>query len=327
MPGSPKRSRLNPSEMMENQPELFAQHSLRPGCCKSVAWWGQAGRRRPLGDSGSGRAISRLDQLALLRTTLNGGDRSSNLQRVGRGPVAVKGYAAPETGEAYARARKLWEQLGSPSEFLRIPYGQSLYHAVRGELDVAQRLDEDLLRLSYQSNDSAGLVLGHASSGRNLMFGGSFAASRSHLEEVLALYDPTSHRALVRQAGFHPHINSGGHLGVVLFCLGYPDQASAQSSAAIAEARRLAHPPSIASLALGTRLLAPARPPSAVVGQLIAVTTEQGLPHWHSQGTSFAGGSRSGMGMSQRDIAAAQQFSDTHRNVWMPYIMPASQSV
>ena len=74
---------------------------------------------------------------------------------------AVKGYAAPETGHAYARARELWEQLGSPSEFLQVPYGQSRYHMYRGEFDRAQRLDEDLLRLSRQRNDSAGLVLGH----------------------------------------------------------------------------------------------------------------------------------------------------------------------
>ena len=74
--------------------------------------------------------------------------------------MPVKGHAAPETGQAYARARELWEQLGSPSEFFRIPYGQSLYHAIRGELDLALSLNEDLLRLSRQRSDSGGLVLG-----------------------------------------------------------------------------------------------------------------------------------------------------------------------
>ena len=159
---------------------------------------------------------------------------------------AVKGFAAPETGHAYARARELWEQLGSPSEFLQVPYGQSLYHAARGEFDLALRLDEDLLRLSRQRNDSAGLVLGHASSGRNLLPAGRFASSRSHLEQALALYDPISHHSLVHQAGTHPHVNSQAVLGIVLFCLGYPDQALARSNAAIAAARRLAHPRSLA---------------------------------------------------------------------------------
>ena len=94
---------------------------------------------------------------------------------------------------------------------------------VRGEFDLAQRLAEDLLRLSRQRNDSAGLVLGHFSSGRNLMFAGRFASSRSHLEDVFALYDPNSHRSLVHQVGIHPHVHSQAVLGIVLFCLGYPE--------------------------------------------------------------------------------------------------------
>src|SRR4029077_1059363 len=77
----------------------------------------------------------------------------------------VRGQAAPETGQAYARARELWEQLGYPTEYFHIPYGQSRYHVYRGETDVALRLDEDLLRVSRQRNDSRGLVLAHQSCG------------------------------------------------------------------------------------------------------------------------------------------------------------------
>jgi hypothetical protein len=117
-------------------------------------------------------------------------------------------------------------------------------------------LDEDLLRLSLGRNDCAGLVLGHLASGQNLLMIGRFAPSRSHLEKALALHDPTSHRALVRQAGLHPHVNARFSLGFALFLLGFPDQALAQITAAIAEARGLAHPPSLAaSLAVGGMLL------------------------------------------------------------------------
>ena len=91
----------------------------------------------------------------------------------------------------------------------------------RGELDLALRLDEDFLLLSSQRNDSAGLVLGHYTFGRDLMLAGRFVSSRSHLEQALTLYDPISHRTLVHQAGFHPHVNSLGLLGNVLFCLGF----------------------------------------------------------------------------------------------------------
>src|SRR5277367_3807110 len=94
--------------------------------------------------------------------------------------MVVKGFAAPETGDAYARARALWEQLGSRSELLHIPWGQSHYYAVRDELDQAQTLAEDLLQLSCQRDDSAGLALGHYSLGRTFMYMGSLARARSH---------------------------------------------------------------------------------------------------------------------------------------------------
>ncbi len=207
--------------------------------------------------------------------------------------AVAKGYAAPETGVAYARARELWEQLGSPSEVLQVPYGESVYPLYRGEFDLALRLDEDLLRLSSQRNDLAGLVLGHQSFGRNLFFVGGFASSRSHLEEAIALHDPITHRSLGHQVGSHPHLNSQAYLGIVLFCLGLPDQALERSSAAIAEARRLAHPPSLAgNLATGIRLRLLVGDNAALgewVDQLVAVTTEQGFPHWRAMGTICRG--------------------------------------
>jgi hypothetical protein len=119
-----------------------------------------------------------LDQLALLPDTAERQRRELELRSaLGAVLVYAKGFAGRESGEAYARARELWEQLGSPSEFLRIPYGQSRNHIYRGELDLALRSDEAFLCLSRQRNDSAGLVLGHASAGRELLAAGRFASS------------------------------------------------------------------------------------------------------------------------------------------------------
>src|SRR5205807_9928960 len=103
---------------------------------------------------------------------------------------------APEMGLAYARALELWTRLGSPAEFIGVPYGRLRYLLFRGELDLALGLDEDLLRLSRQRNDPAGLIQGQASIGRTLMLSGRFGASRSYLEEMLSLYDTSGHRSL-----------------------------------------------------------------------------------------------------------------------------------
>jgi class 3 adenylate cyclase/predicted ATPase len=281
-------------EMMDSQPELFAQHYAEAGLVeKSIAFWAKAGHRsatRSAMAEAAAQFYKGLDQLAPLPDDPERQQQELEFRSALGGVLsAAKGHAAPETGQANARARELWEQLGSPSEFLRIPYRQSLHHCHRGELNLAQRLAEDLVRLSRQRSDYAGLVLGHLSSGRNLFFGGRFASSRSHLEEVLALYDPNSPCSLVDQAGIHPQVVSQAYLGTVILCLGFPDQALAQSNAAIAEARRLAHPPSLAvSLTNGATVLSLAGD-NAILGecvdQLVAVTTEQGFPFWRAQGT------------------------------------------
>jgi class 3 adenylate cyclase/predicted ATPase len=319
-------------ELMDSQPEIFAQHYAEAGLVeKSVAYWGKAGHRSvALSAVAEAAAQFRkgLDELALLPDSPERQRQELELlSALGSVLRAVNGYAAPETGDAYARAQVLWEQLGYPSEFLQVPYGQSLYHAFCGELDRALCLDEDLLHLSLQRNDSAGLVLGHYSSGRNLMFVGSFASSRSHLQEALTLCDAISHRSLAHQGGIHPLAVSQAVLGIVLLCLGYPDQALAQSDAAIAEARRLAHLPSLAiSLSLATQLRLLVGEDASLnewADQLVAVATEQGFPYWRAQGTIYRGWVAVKKGDVTKGISLLRSgsaaFRATGAELWMPH--------
>ena len=321
-------------ELMESQPELFAQHYAEAGFVeKSVAYWGNAGRRsaaRSAMAEAAAQFQKGLDQLALLPDTRERQRRELEFRSgLGAALLIVKGFAAPETGQAYARARELWEQLGSPSEFLQVPHGQSHYHALRGELDLAQRMDEDLLRLSRQRNDSAGLVLGHFSTGQNLILRGRFALSRSHIEEVLALYDPNSHRPLVRQAGVQPLVISKAYLGIVLFWLGFPDQALAQGSTAVTEALRLAHPPSLAvTLAIALRLLSLAGDNAVLderTEQLVAVTTEQGFPQMRAMGAIYRGWIKVKNGDVAVGISLLRSGSTAYRatgaDAFMPYFI------
>ena len=206
---------------------------------------------------------------------------------------------------------------GSPSEFLHVPYGQSRYHMYRGELDVARHLNEDLLRLSRERGDPAGIVLGHDCSGRDLLLAGKFALARSHLEQVLALYDPIAHRSLVHQTGTHSRVVSQGYLGIAFFCLGFPDQALLQSNAAIVEARTLAHPPTlIVSLSTDSRLLSLDEDNAALngrAGELLALATEQGFPLYRALGTLYLGWVKVNTGSVAEGISLLRSGSSAYR--------------
>jgi predicted ATPase len=285
-------------ELMDSQPELFAQHYAEAGLIeKSVAYWERAGHKS-VARSAMAEAATQLqkalDQLALLPGSTECSRQELELwTALGAVLIAVRGPAASETGRAHARARELWEQLGSPTGFLRVPYGQSVYHVFRGELDLGIRLDEELLRLSRERDDLGGLVLGHYSSGRTLLFLGRFPSSRLHLQKALALYDPSSHRSLVHEAGLHPQVVAQAHLAIAFLCLGFPDQALARSGAAITDARRLAHSPSLASnLLIAAVLLSIVGDNRALderTAELLGMASEQGFPQWRALGTVYRG--------------------------------------
>jgi len=243
--------------------------------------------------------------------------------------MLVKGFAATEPGDAYTRARELWEQLGCPPEFNHVPYGQSRYYLNRGELNLARHSAEVLLSLSRQRKDAGGLVLGNHSLGRTLFLAGKFALSRLHLEEACAVYDPISHGPLVAQAGVYPQVMSQAGLGVVLFCLGFLEQASACTKAAIAEARSLAHPPSLAvSSATGTILFSLIGDDAALklaADEMSAVATEHGFSLWSAWGKIYLGwlkakttGTPKGVLCLRNGLASYQA---TGADTWMPHFL------
>jgi predicted ATPase len=284
-------------DLMDSQPELLAHHLTASDNIQSaVEQWLKAGKHAAA-RSANQEAIAQLERGLRLLTSIPESFKRQRRELEFRNALiavlhSVKGNASIEAGQASTRAQELWEQLGSPAEFLQVPYGLARYHMYRGELDLAQRVNEEMVRLSHERNDAAGLVLGHTSSGGNLSFAGEFVSSRWHLERVFAIYDPIAH-VKHGQEGIHQHVLSMAFLSVVLFCLGFPDQALAQSNAAIAEARRLAHWPSLAgSLALSVRLLSLVGDDRALderAKQLVAVASEQGFSFWHAQGAIYRG--------------------------------------
>jgi tetratricopeptide (TPR) repeat protein len=312
-------------EVMETQPEILAQHYAEAGLVqKSVAYWAKAGRRsaaRSAMPEAAAQLQEALNQLAILPDTPERQRRELEFcSDLGVALRAVKGLAAPEAGHVYAHARKLYEQLGFPSEFLHVLRGQSQYHAYRGELDLALRLDEELLGLSRQRNDTVGVFSSLFGSGHDLLFSGDFGSSLLRLEEAVALveavalHDPNSHNTIY-QAGTLA-VTSRAYLGTALFILGYPDQALALSNAAITEAGGLASKQFLASsLAVVTRLLSLVGDNAALAeraDQLAALATEQGFPQWR------AGNDLSRLGQGQRWRRDGGASTPSHRFGGLP---------
>jgi predicted ATPase len=101
----------------------------------------------------------------------------------------------------------------------------------------------------------------------------------------------------------------------------------ARTDLAIAEARRLAHPPSLAgSLVYGGRLHSLDGNNAALheqAGELVAVTTKQDFPHWHAIGTVYHGWAKVRNGHVAEGISLMRggltAFRAAGSRAWMPF--------
>jgi predicted ATPase len=129
-------------EIVETQPELLAHHYTEAGRHdRAVDYWHKAGQKA-MARSAHVEAITHLNtglaQLATLPETSERVQQELDMQiTLGRGLVAVKGYGAPEVGNAYSRAWALCQQAGETLQTTPSLWGLSTFHYVRRELRTA----------------------------------------------------------------------------------------------------------------------------------------------------------------------------------------------
>jgi predicted ATPase len=185
--------------------------------------------------------------LELLRSLPDTPERTRQelVLQTGLGPALMmaKGFAAPEVGHAYARARTLCQQVGTTPDLFPVLWGLFAFYLVRAEFLSAQELAEQCLSLAQQVNDPALLVEAHYAKGALLHLLGALVEARAHLERGMTLYDPQQHRALgALYGGQNPGVWCRTYMTFVLWLLGYPEQALRMSQEALALAEELAFP-------------------------------------------------------------------------------------
>jgi len=111
----------------------------------------------------------------------------------------------------------------------------------RAELQMAQTLAEQMLRLAQLDQDPAHLLQAHLAIGSFRFFTGEFVSAHSHLEQVI-LCDPQQSRSQTFRHGIDPEVICRSYASFVLWYLGYPDQALRNSRNALTLAQELAHP-------------------------------------------------------------------------------------
>jgi predicted ATPase/DNA-binding winged helix-turn-helix (wHTH) protein len=320
-------------ERVENQPELLAYHYTEAGLPdKAVGYWHKAGQRASL-RSAYVEATSHLTTgLALLKTSPDMPERTRHelvlLATLGPVLLATKGQAAPEVGETYARAHILCQQVAETPELFPVLRGVWNFYLVRGELQTAHELGEQIFRLAQRRHHPAHLPWGYTVRGLDVYYLGAFAEARTYFEQGMALYDAQQYRSSAfMYGGQNPGVACLCFGAFALWCLGYSDQALQRSHEARILAQELAHPFSEAfALSFVSRLYQYRREVQIareMAETIITLSTTHGFPAWEAHATTLRGWALAMQEQGEEGIAQLRQGLDAWRatgaKLWVPY--------
>lgn len=207
--------------------------------------------------------------------------------------IATKGHASPEVEHTYARARELCRQVGETPQLFPVLWGLWVMYFVRGDLQSAQDLSQQLLRFARNTRDSAFLLEAHVALGLTSVCRGEFSTALTHLQEGMKLYDPEQHSDHAFVYGQDPGVVCLSWMAWALWFLGHPRKALEKSRDAVTLARRLSSPISLAYAlqfaAICHQLRREGSQTFTYAEETIALAEEQGFMLWTATGQIFKG--------------------------------------
>jgi predicted ATPase len=229
---------------------------------------------------------------------------------------ATKDWTAPDVETAYTRAHVLCRELGESPDLFPALWGLFLFHIARGEIQTGLNLGGQLLGLAQRAQDPALLLQAHHALGPTYTLVGDWASARTHLEQAVAHYDPRRHRAHALLYGGHdPCVCCLSFAAKSLWMLGYPEQALQRGREALALARDLGHPTSLAHTQLSVAILHQFRRDVSETLELAEalqrLAADQGLLFYLSGGSVLRGWALVERGRSGEGMAQIRQGFDT----------------
>jgi class 3 adenylate cyclase/predicted ATPase len=309
-------------EIGATQPEVIARHSELAGQMEcAVEYWQRAGELA-IARSATAEAAAHLDQavrcLAALPPTHERRLQELRLQAsLGPALIHVKGYAAPETGRAWARARALCRELGASDPIGPVLFGQYVFHYVRSEFKQAREAARELLEFGHERGDAAARLVGMRNLGVICLSTGEFADGRQHLEPALEGLQRLDERSLTLAYGQDLRTTGMLWLAKILLAQGFPERALAAGEEGLRRSEGLGHPNTRAfTLCHAAKLIALTRDARATIplaNATVEFATEQGYAQWLAEAWVFRGWARAELGELEAGVAELDRGARAYR--------------
>jgi predicted ATPase len=309
-------------EVATTQPEVVARHCELAGRMEhAVEYWRRAGELA-IGRSATAEAAAHLGQAVRCLAALPPSRERQTLElelqaKLGPALIHVKGYAAPETGRAWARARELCRELDLSDRIGPVLFGQYVFHYVRAEFEPARRAARELLGYGRERDDPAARLVGMRNLGVVCLSTGEFAEARRHLEAALDGLQRLDERSLTLAYGQDLRTTGLLWLAKVLLAQGFPARALAVGEEGLRRSEALGHPNTRAfTLCHAAKLVALTRDARGTVplaDATVAFAAEQGYAQWLAEAWTFRGWARAELGEPDAGLAELDRGAGAYR--------------
>jgi predicted ATPase len=323
--------------LLEMQPEMVAEHLAVAGATERAIGFCLKAGMRSRDRFAHTEAINHLSKgLKLLETLGPSAPRDTRelelLGPLGTAYIAARGYAAPEVGPIFHRARVLCERLEQRPELFTMMWGNFAYHIVRGDFLICSELADEAIvfgeRFQYPGILMEALFL----KGITRLYRGDFAGAREDCARAIEEYDDRERTAYwARMVGEDAGVTHRCYLALALWHLGFADQALALNQEMVQLARSINHPFSLEYALHHTgwlhqhcRLGAKAQ---AAGDEQIRIATEQAFLFWHASGTLYSASGMLLQGRLEPGIRLLQSGLDAYRATGAELAVPYYLSI
>ena len=225
--------------------------------------------------------------------------------------MAAKGMASPEAGEAFTRAHTLCQHVGETAQHVQVLRGLCRFHGAQARLRTADALSQRFFHLAQRQHDPTLLLEGRLAMGVVAFYRDDLVAARDHLEQSLALCDTPQLPAPLFPGGYELGVIHSAYFALLLWVLGYPDQAQQRSQEALVRAQQVGHTPSLAFAAVYASMLSQFRRDAAATqagtDALMSTAAAQDLGYRVEQGSLLRGWALAMQGDAAVGVAQIRQ--------------------
>ena len=236
------------------EPEVLAHHFTQAGLTDAaIEWWGKAGDQA-LRRSAFQEAIAHLGKAIEMADSMGEGPTlgviapSGRLKlqtNYGQALILGKGYTAPETLAAFARARELLAAESDSSDPFETYYGQWAAGAMRGEYALSQEIATAFLREAESASRTFETAAAHRMLGLTHLWQGHFTEAQSHLTAALQIYDQQTEPGRIVPIGLDTQALAAVYLAQTDWILGEFGRIRDLLEGAVARATQLGHVPTL----------------------------------------------------------------------------------